>query len=520
MDPSGNFTESRELSQQTKVTRQVQLFECREILARLGKSRNCGTKDLRFCVCHPVESEIFKIKMELVVDGKIQNHVVKRRLMDLPLPQGPKSFSKPAMTVSKGLAADRLLCSVANQITCEHALAHQQSIAMQDINKGEYPIEGINPLVLRSYKLDVHLSTKAKQPCHGRRKRPIKLSIKSRNKMHQKKNNTLARDYAEQPCVVTMSSSVTGARRLLLMEVSSRTGFEDIRELLYYAAVSCGGDFTILTKSVSYLSWLEEWFFFCEMIYGHSGMRWIDFARTYNIHPSILRRVFKHKLSLVIATRKSWPLYATHEEDIMFCKESWNSILGTTEKQNNLRLIMHDNTNVPLVRPSDPDLQRALYSSYYASCVAKGGVSLQLCGWTVTWDLITGGIDDSAYVKKVGILEKQQKFFENDRTCSNPFTNMFDRGYRLILEALLYGKQLSVQPLFAQSDKKFGSDNVIYSAGIATTRSGNERSVRQVKTTSWLIKRGCTFQNWDLEMLSDIWLAWGFQINFMYSPVH
>jgi len=61
MDPSGNFTESRELSQQTKVTRQVQLFKRREILARLGKSRNCGTKDLQFCVCPPVESEIFKI---------------------------------------------------------------------------------------------------------------------------------------------------------------------------------------------------------------------------------------------------------------------------------------------------------------------------------------------------------------------------------------------------------------------------------------------------------------------------
>jgi len=72
---------------------------------------------------------------------------------------------------------------------------------------------------------------------------------------------------------------------------------------------------------------------------------------------------------------------------------------------------------------------------------------------------------------------------------------LFDWGYWLILEALLYGKQLCVQPLFAQSDKKFGSDNVIYSAGIATIRSGNEPSVHQVKTL-WLIKQGCTFQSW------------------------
>jgi len=180
---------------------------------------------------------------------------------------------------------------------------------------------------------------------------------------------------------------------------------------------------------------------------------------------------------------------------------------------------MHDNTNVPLMRPSDPDLQRATYSSYYAGCVGKGGVSLQLCGWTRTWPLATGAIDDSAYIKLVNVFELQQKFAENDKTCNNPFTNMLDRGYCLILDGLLYGKQLCVQPTFAQSDKKFGTDSVLYSAGVATTRSGNERSVRQVKT-SWLIKRGCMFQNWDLEMLADIWLAWGFQINFMYSAVH
>jgi len=73
------------------------------------------------------------------------------------------------------------------------------------------------------------------------------------------------------------------------------------------------------------------------------------------------------------------------------------------------------NTNVPLMRPSDPDLQRAMYSSYYAGCVGKGGVSLQLCGWTRTWPLATGAIDDSAYIKLVNVFELQQKFAENDK---------------------------------------------------------------------------------------------------------
>ena len=32
-------------------------------------------------------------------------------------------------------------------------------------------------------------------------------------------------------------------------------------------------------------------------------------------------------------------------------------------------------------------------------------------------------------------------------------------------------------------------------------------------------KQGYTDQNWDLSMLADIWLVWGFQINFMYDDV-
>jgi len=65
--------------------------------------------------------------------------------------------------------------------------------------------------------------------------------------------------------------------------VHSQTGFEDIKELLSFAAVACCGDFLLLTKSVSYLSWIEEWFFYFEMVYGRSCLRWADFARNYKI---------------------------------------------------------------------------------------------------------------------------------------------------------------------------------------------------------------------------------------------
>ena len=60
---------------------------------------------------------------------------------------------------------------------------------------------------------------------------------------------------------------------------------------------------------------------------------------------------------------------------------------------------MHYSTDVPLATPSDPDFQRALYSRYYGGCVAKGGIGLQLCGWTTTFELCTSTIDDMWYVK-------------------------------------------------------------------------------------------------------------------------
>ena len=55
---------------------------------------------------------------------------------------------------------------------------------------------------------------------------------------------------------------------------------------------------------------------------------------------------------------------------------------------------------------------------------------------------------------------------------------------------------------------------------LSFTRSGNERLVKHANHSKF-IARGTEGQpRLDLEMLSDIWLAWGFQMNFMYEPVH
>jgi hypothetical protein len=59
---------------------------------------------------------------------------------------------------------------------------------------------------------------------------------------------------------------------------------------------------------------------------------------------------------------------------------------------------------------------------------------------------------------------------------------------------------------------------MLHSASVAVVRASNERAVKQMKNL-WLITRGCTQQLYDPTMLDDIWLAWGFQVNFMYNTV-
>jgi len=103
----------------------------------------------------------------------------------------------------------------------------------------------------------------------------------------------------EQPtqCQITISS-------LMATEVRSRTEFQDVQELLCYVALVCSGKIDVMMCSHSYLSWFEEWFFYLEMVYGHSAIRWEDYCTQYHISIYVLRRVFKDKLAIVLRSRQ------------------------------------------------------------------------------------------------------------------------------------------------------------------------------------------------------------------------
>ena len=103
---------------------------------------------------------------------------------------------------------------------------------------------------------------------------------------------------------------------------------------------------------------------------------------------------------------------------------------------------MHDMTNVPLMQPSDAELNRALWNAYYGGCCGKGGIFTQMCGWEGTLELFTGAIGDSDYIKLSKILKTQNDFSECDLGSNGekiPFINIFDKGYRVLLECLNEG---------------------------------------------------------------------------------
>ena len=115
------------------------------------------------------------------------------------------------------------------------------------------------------------------------------------------------------------------------------------------------------------------------------------------------------------------------------------------------------------------------------------------------------------------MLDLQAEFVAGSSRPDVPFTNIFDKGYRCVLAALRAGAQLVLQPFFKTSDRRFTSKELLVSAAVAADRAANERQVNVAKRAGFL-RRGVQ-NHQSLEVMSDVWLAWSFQANFMFEPV-
>jgi len=195
--------------------------------------------------------------------------------------------------------------------------------------------------------------------------------------------------------------------------------------------------------------------------------------------------VFCSKLLIGMEARRRWPMYATHEEDLLLRKSKWVEL-------NDYRVVMHDNTNVGMATASDTDRQRSLYSEYYTECCAKGGTYLQLCGWIRSSNMVTGHSSDDKSMELMRILESQQKFQKHDKKNENdkikPLLNTLDKGFRIAALARKYDQNV-LQPIFAKSDEEFPTNHLLQCAHVAVIRSGKERGVRYMKH-SWIVAKG------------------------------
>ena len=98
-----------------------------------------------------------------------------------------------------------------------------------------------------------------------------------------------------------------------------------------------------------------------------------------------------------------------------------------------------------------------------------------------------------------------------------PFTNVYDKGYRAKMIAWRCGWQHVLQPEWAESDRRFGQEQTLITASVATDWAGNKRAVNVCKR-AWYISWGFT-PNMPPKRMNDAWTTWSLQANFMFDPV-
>lgn len=478
-------------STKRRITHAIKKFMRRERTERAGKGRLCAETNLRACEDHweDVEGKYTKCMLPMK-DGTMESKSICIPTFSAPRRVGDKSFGMTPKTLSRGNAADRAtIRHVVEMSTNEFALAQQQVLEMMDVSARKQNLEQINPTILAAAGLAVHIDNKYEQSKENVGDRVIA------------ENN---QDYRREPTFKLND--------LVPKQVKRRTGFRDLKLLLSYVAVICGGDLTKMTRTNSVLTWLEEWFLCFELLWGRTLLRFVDYPTIYCCREKTLRIIVQRKLQLIKATRDKWPMYASFAEDAKFRDPKWNAHFDPI---NGHRVVMHDSTNIPLAQPSSAALQRALYNPYYGMCCAKAGVAVQLCGYIYGLPLNTGHSDDTRFIEDTDILKQQQIFAESDETSDKPFLNIFDKGYQCVVAALNHG-QYCLQPAFAESEKQFKDNAVLHSGAVAVVRSGNERAVNRCKM-SWFLKRGAVDQMWSIDLVCDVWDAWTFQVNFMYK---
>lgn len=448
-------------TRQKRITHRIKSFKRREYTERLGFGRSYKKRGLRICDKHPMEMVVGKV-VSITNDDNEHEHIAIEPF-EAPVSAGGKSFHAPPQTPSNGNGFDREIF--------RHALK---------VSNEEASLSPVTRVALAKEGLD-----------RDKENVPVGSTTVESNEAKWRKPS------------VTLDN-------LTAKEVKRRTGFRDLKHLLEYAAVVYAGRLDDMAKTATKMTWLEELVLFYEFTWGRSNQRMQEYQREYDCSYNTLMKAISFRQRKELDCRQRWPMYASYAEDAALRDPSWNRHFDPNDGH---RPVMHDTTNIPFPAPSSGDLNRALHNKYYNQCCAKAGVAVQLCCWIYGLSLVTGHSDDDRQIEDTKILQMQKEFSENDPTSDRPFLNVLDKGYHQILEAQKHG-QMCCRP--DEADEQFGGDKVLRTGCVAVVRSGNERGVNRSKM-SWFIKRGCSDQLWDVDLLCDVWEAFTFRINFMYD---
>ena len=512
---------------------------------RCGLSRINAEDDLRVCNCHELETQTKTISFEF--NGEMIHQTYE---FDLITGSGMKSSQIPSMN-TKGVGIDRYMQNELQFLSRQQGVClpttkqlrtdspkttldmHERisqleadklqllsqvataNLCMQQVVECHSPDKDMkfrNPLLERLGQFVPANDAIKKKPQEKRIFRFRRINTRRTNNSNaQQPSSPSENKHTQSPRTSQIPSVLPSA--ISDSEVKRRTGFPSISHLLGYIIIIANGNIDMIRRRQSPLTWFEEWFFYFEWSYHQTMQRQQDFEATWHINHHEMNDVKDDKLTIELGALLSWPQYASFKEDqYLRDNDKWSRYNGT-------RPVFWDMTNVPTIRFSDANLQRATFSEYYGMNCWKGGIGIQLCGWIRVGLLWGGGVSDSEYNNLEGYLNDQTTFAENDRVDGKviPFTNGLDKGYRGKMSAFRHGKQMAIQPPFAKSDKRFRGSQTQYAGCIAHDRSGNERGVN-------VCKRSGMFQRkYEPTMcprrLQNCWRVWSFRANFMYKPV-
>ena len=473
--------------------------------------QKCGKKDkgAQYFLCSHHEMHEVTKRITITRKTNIKNQPERKCPISftftVPTGIGIKAAAQPTRRHTKGLGNDRGYKRLLNEM--KHDIIQHND---KDTNKYHNLVNiatGNTDLVLdvvaKNDELEAECTRLRKENEDYKKREKEMLEKPSLHTANRKKGNAYVLP------VVSFEDLVENDA-----EVKRRTGFSSLKNMISFIIILCNGDFNQIRYKHTSLTWLEEWFFYFEWIWGRTLLRWIDAAAVYKTHVTSVRKIFEKKLEIAKQCRERWPRYASYHEDHSLTKQKWQ------DKFKGKRIVMWDDTNINLnYKPSSAEEQRLTYSVYYAGNCAKGGVFIQLCGWIGVENLWCGATSDSHYQEHTKIFERQNDFAKKDLVDGQvkPFWNVLDKGYRVNVPAWRAGRQEIVQPVFASSDRRFSGRDTIITADVATYRSSNERGVKVTKYSAY-IARGIK-QNASAATMDDVWVSWSFQTNFMYKSV-